>query len=33
MQAEIIIKNIKRENKTGRPHLKNFEKSFLPKKK
>ena len=24
MQAEIIRKNIKREKKTGRPHLKSF---------
>ena len=33
MQAEIIRKNNKREKKTGRPHLKNFKKCFLLKKK
>ncbi len=33
MQVEIIRKNIKREKKTGRPHLKNLKNVFYLKKK
>ncbi len=33
MQAEIIRKKYKKRKKTGRPHLKNFKKCFLLKKK
>ncbi len=32
MQVEIIRKNIKREKKTGRPHLKNLKNVFYLKK-
>jgi hypothetical protein len=32
-KQKLLEKNIKREKKTGRPHLKNFKKCFLLKKK